>query len=121
MQPSANLACSAIEHSMSELRDACAWLWRILDDRSRCHFCSCWQGLNLRFLSTDNPVLAGKHRGRLLVEKDGCLRLKVEWDDPFGGTGHEIFRLVTPTELHAHSHLSVGGRTVDYLTVYRRK
>ena len=55
------------------------------------------------------------------MEKDGSLRLTVKWEDPFGGTGHEIFRLVTPTELHAHSYLNVGGRTVNYLSVYRKK
>jgi len=64
---------------------------------------------------------AGKHRGRLVVQKDGCIRLQLTWDDPLGGSGHEVFRLASPTELHAHSHLSVNGRIVKYVTVYRKK
>jgi len=63
----------------------------------------------------------GKHRGRLVVQKDGCIRLQLTWDDPLGGSGHEVFRLASPTELHAHSHLSVNGRIVKYVTVYRKK
>lgn len=63
----------------------------------------------------------GKHRGRLRVDRDGDLCLHLEWDDPFGGSGHDKFCLVSPTELHAHSHLNVGGNSADYVTVYRKQ
>lgn len=62
----------------------------------------------------------GKHTGH--VQKHGHdLRLHLSWDDPFGGTGHDEFRLINQDELHIESTINVGAQQASYLTVYNRK
>lgn len=63
---------------------------------------------------------AGGHRGRVCVPAKDKLQLHLTWDDPYGGQGLDDFSMPSPTELHVQSTYTVNGKTVKYLTVYRR-
>jgi hypothetical protein len=44
----------------------------------------------------------------------------LHWKEPYGGFGHELFQLVSPTELHVLSELHRGGQVVKYTVRYHK-
>eukprot|EP00879_Flechtneria_rotunda_P017482 GHRR01018330.1.p1 GENE.GHRR01018330.1~~GHRR01018330.1.p1 ORF type:complete len:164 (+),score=27.51 GHRR01018330.1:115-606(+) len=63
----------------------------------------------------------GKARGTVRVTSDGVLRLEYEWDEPHAGQGIDEFKLDSEGKLHVTCTLFVGGQTVCYTQVYRRR
>ena len=62
----------------------------------------------------------GKHFGRIEVTSAGIVTI-VRWDEPLAGYGSEVFRLVSPNELHVEAEMRVGRSDVKYTVIYNKK
>lgn len=49
------------------------------------------------------------------------LVMDLAWDEPFAGTGMDVYELVDPDQLHLHSTMKIGGEEVTCSSVFRRK
>lgn len=46
---------------------------------------------------------------------------RIEWDEPSGGTGHDLFVLSEDgNAMEQRSSVTVGGKTVDYVSRFNR-
>jgi hypothetical protein len=61
----------------------------------------------------------GKATGRAELTASGIV-LTLHWKEPYGGFGHELFQLVSPTELHVLSELHRSGQVVKYTVRYHK-
>lgn len=63
----------------------------------------------------------GQHRGWVTRTREGHICIKVEWDDPLGGRGSDVFYSPREGTLHADTVLYINGRKVTYRTVYHKQ
>eukprot|EP00878_Enallax_costatus_P043997 GHUV01052133.1.p1 GENE.GHUV01052133.1~~GHUV01052133.1.p1 ORF type:complete len:130 (+),score=22.91 GHUV01052133.1:443-832(+) len=63
----------------------------------------------------------GRHSGSLSVPAHDKVQLNVAWNDPFGGTGTDVFHMPNPDVLHVDSEMLVHGKSCKYRTVYKRQ
>jgi hypothetical protein len=49
------------------------------------------------------------------------LVMDLAWDEPFAGTGMDVYELVDPDLLHLHSTMRIGGEEATCTSVFRRK
>lgn len=49
------------------------------------------------------------------------LMLMLEWDEPFGGSGTDMFEMPAEGVLHVSSTINVHGKTCKYRSVYNKK
>lgn len=65
----------------------------------------------------------GRHTGSVSVADNGCLELRLQWADPFGGVEVDRFAVQPTTDrlVVETSMVMDGGRVVRYKTVYVRK
>ncbi len=63
----------------------------------------------------------GKHTGSVSVGANGCLELRLQWGDPYGGVEVDRFEVRDNTLVVETSMVMDGGRVVRYKTVYARK
>eukprot|EP00879_Flechtneria_rotunda_P003425 GHRR01003653.1.p1 GENE.GHRR01003653.1~~GHRR01003653.1.p1 ORF type:complete len:203 (+),score=55.18 GHRR01003653.1:301-909(+) len=63
----------------------------------------------------------GGHRGYVKPIGFNKLQLHLQWDDPHGGVGTDVFSMPKPDVLHIDSSITVRGKTCKYRSVYNRK
>eukprot|EP00195_Chlamydomonas_chlamydogama_P007127 CAMPEP_0202896284 /NCGR_PEP_ID=MMETSP1392-20130828/5314_1 /ASSEMBLY_ACC=CAM_ASM_000868 /TAXON_ID=225041 /ORGANISM="Chlamydomonas chlamydogama, Strain SAG 11-48b" /LENGTH=254 /DNA_ID=CAMNT_0049581579 /DNA_START=109 /DNA_END=874 /DNA_ORIENTATION=- len=54
-------------------------------------------------------------------QQQGRMLLSLEWGEPHGGTGTDVFSMPSVDVLHIDSTIHVGGDTAQYRSVYKRK
>lgn len=81
-----------------------------------------WNGDNVVHKRRDKR--RGTHRGRVSRTIDGFPSINVQWEDPYGGTCVDTFELVQGSrgrELKQSTSMTVGEKTIQYVTYYHRK
>ena len=68
------------------------------------------------------PLRAGEHTGHVSLTPEGHLQLAVEWGEPLGGSGRDVFVVSEGgARLEVTTTLAVGGEEVGYMQVYCRE
>ena len=75
----------------------------------------------LSFASGIADCGAGLHRGSAEKLPDGAICITLEWDDPLGGIGTDVFYSPAPDLLYVDSTILMSGKTVKYRTVYNKQ
>lgn len=66
-------------------------------------------------------LAAGLHRGTAEKLPDGAVCITLEWDEPLGGVGTDVFYVPAPNLLYVDSTILMHGQVVKYRTVYNRQ
>ena len=64
---------------------------------------------------------AGLHRGSAEKLPDGAVCVTLEWDDPLGGIGTDVFYTPAPGLLYVDSTLLMQGQVNKYRTIYKKQ
>ena len=65
--------------------------------------------------------LAGLHRGSAEKLPDGAVCITLDWGEPLGGVGTDVFYIPAPGILYVDSTLLRKGETVKYRTIYNKQ
>ena len=76
---------------------------------------------DLDCLSHSLLFVAGLHRGTAEKLPDGAVCVTLEWDEPLGGIGTDVFYAPAPKLLYVDSTILMHGQTVKYRTVYNKQ
>lgn len=63
----------------------------------------------------------GLHRGTAEKLPDGAVCITLEWDDPLGGVGTDVFYIPAPGVLYVDSTILMQGQTIKYRTIYNKQ
>ena len=66
-------------------------------------------------------LVAGLHRGTAELLPDGAVCVTLEWDEPLGGIGTDVFYVPAPKLLYVDSTILMHGQTVKYRTIYHKQ
>lgn len=64
---------------------------------------------------------AGLHRGTAEKLPDGAVCITLEWDEPLGGIGTDVFYVPAPGLLYVDSTIVMNGKSVKYRTIYNKQ
>lgn len=64
---------------------------------------------------------AGLHRGTAEKLSDGAVCITLEWDEPLGGVGTDVFYIPAPGILYVDSTILMQGQTIKYRTIYNKQ
>jgi hypothetical protein len=64
---------------------------------------------------------AGLHRGAAEKLPDGAVCITLEWDEPLGGVGTDVFYVPAPGILYVDSTILMQGQTIKYRTIYNKQ
>lgn len=65
-------------------------------------------------------TLTGMHKGSVQKLDDGAVCVTLEWDEPLGGVGTDVFYTVRDDLLYVDSTMLTQGRLVKYRTIYNK-
>ncbi|KAL3144821.1 hypothetical protein ABBQ38_001930 [Trebouxia sp. C0009 RCD-2024] len=63
----------------------------------------------------------GLHKGVAEHLPDGAVCVTLEWDEPLGGIGTDVFYVPAPKLLYVDSTIVMHGQTVKYRTIYHKQ
>lgn len=63
----------------------------------------------------------GLHRGTAEKLADGAICVTLEWDEPLGGIGTDVFYVPAPGLLYVDSTIFMRGKTLKYRTIYNKQ
>jgi hypothetical protein len=76
-----------------------------------------WKNSSMSILTTP----AGLHRGTAEKLPDGAVCITLEWDEPLGGLGTDVFYIPAPGILYVDSTILMHGQTIKYRTIYNKQ
>lgn len=63
----------------------------------------------------------GLHRGSVEKLPDGAVCITLEWDEPLGGVGTDVFYIPAAGILYVDSTILMQGQTIKYRTIYNKQ